>query len=798
MPHASSDSESERVAFGRKRADSSSSRESSPGRPRQKRSFSPTSDDGDLVVPQIPDDDTPPPENRPLIRQALGFTEAVAPSVIQTYEYSSVSSTARKAKFLPGQSVEVPPEPKKRPKKRERKGTYGGHTGRFRLTDVPPLSSPNTAPPPTTTQFNSYPIQQPTPPTSHTGPGTPSGSAQHHTSSFTIQQPSPTPTLHSVSPPITFGFTPPLPTTTPSHSMAPPPSQSYHSYPIPVTQSMSSVPPSSVTPAAFANASVPFSLPQPGSTYNAPPENRGFEDNISIKKATEVTRKDGSARSKPSSSQMRSPPPQTNSVGAVSSYYRRNYDDQMPPADIVVTMQSFPTTTATKKDRSTRRESQTQSNRGHNQSRIHEPPPPPQPRARRMVTLLIADMRSGREDDLLAEVIVPIRPVDYENKEAGFWVQAEDVVEELQQSTSRIEGDAKVFAMRGKYRQIFMRVTWDRRNHKSTHEVSAANLAVTPDRTLQLIVVAPPKNESLPSPVRIPQYLRTESASPEPQSEPRLPSQLQDRSQNQRSEASDSHSRPEPTGNETSRKRQRSPSNYSPSPPSPSPSRDSKRQKLDADAGFSDIPESNTDIHSDDEDTELIEQLDQDLLQSYDSPESDDEEEEVESRITERVDCLLQTDEEWTKFFGYKTKPKHVPAMLQQYRFVKRMVDMYEGRRVPFRSVRGLRIKMVGVKWFIHILKALNLDDDPKFGDDCVETMSLLELYGPEGSRLQDSRVKQEMGNDQDPEYNSKPIKRFLRLLRSIDEKWRAGDTETRPGNSEPVIRGNESAVRDE
>ncbi|KAG7098659.1 hypothetical protein E1B28_000575 [Marasmius oreades] len=796
MPHASSDSEPERVAFGRKRADSSSSRESSPGRGRRKRSFSPTSDDGDLVVPPIADDDTPPPENRPLIRQALGFTASGAPSAIQTYEASSVSSSARKTKFLPGQSVEVLPEPKKRPKKKERKGTYGGHTGRFRLTDVPPLSVATSTLAPTTSQFSSCPAQ-PQPPASFSDPGSSSGFTQHPPSSFATQQPSPTPTHHSVNSPNSYGFSPPPVT---ANSSCPLPLQSYHSYPVSAAQSMTLVAPSHTPPATFATSSsslMAFSLPKPtGLPYINPSGNSGSHSNNTSMK---TTRKVGSTRSKSSSqtpgvsTMTSSPLPESNAPTV--SYYRRNYNDKTLTNSRAASRQSSQTATTGGKDNSARRESQAQSKRSQNQSRIQEPP---LPRPKRMVTLLISDMRSGKEDSLLVEVSVPIRPVEHENKDAGFWAQAEDVVQELQASTSRIEGDAKVFTMRGKYRQIFMRSTWDRRSHLSSWEVSPANLSVASDRTLQLIVVAPPKNESAPSPVHIPQDLRPDSLSPEPQLQPEPQLRPQPpppaRSQNQYSEILCSNVEPEPSQSESSRKRCRSMSS-SPSSKSPTSiySRDSKRPKLSTGPDVSDIPQPTVHTHSDEEDIELIDQLDQDLVQNHDSPGSDDDQEEIESRITERVDCLLQNDEEWPRFFGYKAKPKHVPAMLQQYGFVKRMADRYEGRRVPFRSVRGLRIRM------IHILKALHLDEDPKFGDDCVETMNLLALYGPAGSRLQDPRVKDEMENTQEPEYNSKPIKKFLRLLRSIDEEWKAKGIETTPpGDSEPMIRRNDSAIRDE
>lgn len=64
------------------------------------------------------------------------------------------------------------------------------------------------------------------------------------------------------------------------------------------------------------------------------------------------------------------------------------------------------------------------------------------------------------------------------------------------------------------------------------------------------------------------------------------------------------------------------------------------------------------------------------------------------------------------------------------------------------------------------------LIEDARFGSDCTETLNLVKLYGTHGTRLKDSRVSDMMADTRDPEYNAKPIKRFLRLLREVDEAW--------------------------
>jgi hypothetical protein len=111
---------------------------------KQKRSFTPTSDDG-LVVPPVVDDDTPPPENPPLIRKAVAFSWNTATAPSNTYE-ATVTPTPP-SHFLPGQapsqpSPPPPPAPTKKPtpskqkagrKTRHFNDEFSSQTGRMRL-----------------------------------------------------------------------------------------------------------------------------------------------------------------------------------------------------------------------------------------------------------------------------------------------------------------------------------------------------------------------------------------------------------------------------------------------------------------------------------------------------------------------------------------------------------------------------------------------------------------------------------------------------------------------------------------
>ncbi|EPQ57574.1 hypothetical protein GLOTRDRAFT_37710 [Gloeophyllum trabeum ATCC 11539] len=98
-----------------------------------------------------------------------------------------------------------------------------------------------------------------------------------------------------------------------------------------------------------------------------------------------------------------------------------------------------------------------------------------------MVTLLIEDLRSGHRDPQIAEVQVHLRPHD--DPEHGFWANAREISEQLQAGPSRIDGPARVFSLRGKYRQFFLRVSPDNQDL-----MASANLAVEKDRSLEVFV----------------------------------------------------------------------------------------------------------------------------------------------------------------------------------------------------------------------------------------------------------------------------------------------------------------------
>lgn len=114
---------------------------------KQKRSFSPSWDDGDPEVPPIADDDTPPPE-QPILRQAVAFSwggPSIASTPVNIDTYQATIAPVTTATFLPGQEVALPPAPPKKKAQRTRKPKnnelLAPNLGRFRLKAYDPTTA---------------------------------------------------------------------------------------------------------------------------------------------------------------------------------------------------------------------------------------------------------------------------------------------------------------------------------------------------------------------------------------------------------------------------------------------------------------------------------------------------------------------------------------------------------------------------------------------------------------------------------------------------------------------------------
>ncbi|KAH9917914.1 uncharacterized protein BXZ73DRAFT_23077, partial [Epithele typhae] len=93
----------------------------------------------------------------------------------------------------------------------------------------------------------------------------------------------------------------------------------------------------------------------------------------------------------------------------------------------------------------------------------------------------IEDKRVPNAEGELAEIRVPLKPA--EGPDGGFWADAAEVAKELQNSPSRIDGRAKIYTLRGKFKQYFLRLPTE-----GEKDLKTANLKVTADRTLEVYV----------------------------------------------------------------------------------------------------------------------------------------------------------------------------------------------------------------------------------------------------------------------------------------------------------------------
>ncbi|KIY72348.1 hypothetical protein CYLTODRAFT_45745 [Cylindrobasidium torrendii FP15055 ss-10] len=105
----------------------------------------------------------------------------------------------------------------------------------------------------------------------------------------------------------------------------------------------------------------------------------------------------------------------------------------------------------------------------------------PSPYPVRLLTIYIHDVRSGVSDKQLVEIKVPLAPV--EEPADGFRVDSLDLCEALQSGPWRIDGPAKVYTLRGKFRQFFLRIT--EQNHD---EAMSCELCVSSVRAIDIVV----------------------------------------------------------------------------------------------------------------------------------------------------------------------------------------------------------------------------------------------------------------------------------------------------------------------
>ncbi|KAJ7076394.1 hypothetical protein B0H15DRAFT_600653 [Mycena belliarum] len=372
----------------------------------------------------------------------------------------------------------------------------------------------------------------------------------------------------------------------------------------------------------------------------------------------------------------------------------------------------------------------------------------------RLVTILIEDIRGDVPDSQLVEVRVALRDSEDTIRD-GYWANAEDICKTLQTSPSRIDGPAKVYALRGKYRQMVLKVTADNRDEWVT-----ANVVVNPDRTLDMIV-----QTGLPSGPALGSLGGGRHILP---SEPGAPVQFPPGTGFTNPEQGSRKRRHSPLDDyrdKSIHSRQWSPSTLASSPrgsPSRGPSTSYRSPpSIGAPDARSLLPNHQPQSH----DYSPASFEDQARSES-ESSESEDESEK-HARISKEVDELIQKEPTWIDYFKVSAKPRSASAVLKEYGIVQGFVDKWMGKPVP----SGPLIEKS------HIAQALQIEEleRARYMSDCAETLHLMALYGPEGRRLRDPEVVEKANDGSDPPYNAKPIKRLLKLLRKIDERWVAG-----------------------
>ncbi|KAF5317211.1 hypothetical protein D9611_003983 [Ephemerocybe angulata] len=440
--------------------DSSSSRESSPdsdaGKRKRKRSFSPGSDFGEPEVPPVAQDDTPPPQERPLIRQAVGFGSAFAPSVAPPSSsiYQEPVSITPNAPLLPGQFLEVvkPPPKKTTSKKKKKADPYAGQSGRFRLEayDATPAGAPPTQ--------------------SGAGP---------YSSSFRATQP---PAHRSESPAVRME----------PYRYASTASETVH------TQSERSISPPAPKPSRGSNKSKDSAKSRNRTTTQSQ-SRQPYVDAHTHSRVPSTTPAPASI-----TDHGPSPPPPPSS-GSRNTHYRRDYETgrKLQPSDLEST--AGPSRSGRQSHSSSSPDLPTSSvptspnpNRGHSEGSNGNRK---KQRNVKLVTIFAQDIRSGVVDDQLIEVMVPLRPPP--DPSDGWFADAKDLIEQWQKSPSRIDGPARVYTMRGKYRQMLLRVS-----DSNVDDYTSTNVLVNGKLEVNVVIEDLPTPGQRPARPQVPLDLR--------------------------------------------------------------------------------------------------------------------------------------------------------------------------------------------------------------------------------------------------------------------------------------------------
>ncbi|KAK0461197.1 uncharacterized protein EV420DRAFT_1530856 [Desarmillaria tabescens] len=809
------------VGFGRRREDdSSSSRESSP-RPAQKRSFSPTSDDGDLEIPPLPDDDTPPPPERPIIRQAVAFT-TITPANIDTYEPTEAPRPA--TSFLPGQVVTQPEAPKRktRSKKTKHSDSYPDQVGRFRIKSYDPTAS--TAPPmqqgngPYSSIYRAVPYKERNLASGANAQGSPNTQSSLGESTKSTSK-SPT----SSSAVQTNGTSTAMTSTSPSPNAVPPTNST-----LPNFNSGPSAPPALTSSRPSLSGA---SRPHYRRDYDKDP--LGFGQFVNAQRGSPAG-SDATLASAPAHSPLhaqhngilqgtdlasKAPRNLPRMVTLLISDIRSGIvDRQLAEVKVPLKMADTPDDGfwADAKDICDKLQS--------GPSRIDGPAKvyTLRGRYRQFFLRVSADnvdetissnlsITNQRTIDIVVEQgptpgqipAQPLIPRELRSPSPDL-DQAQRREPDLVQQREHelVQRREHELAQRREYEH--QRRSHDhRRDYEHRHEYDRAQHRYPiPSSSSHS---SHPYGSSSGDYSRRSEYSKKRRHSPVGDydydyrhSQPPPPSMSPPHRSSYPPPPSPSHRSSYPPSPPSPRSsyppmsphsvssypppRPISPGPRAPRPPAPSPyGPNSYHPSFGHPPPFgpnsyhpsvgSVPPKKMKSYATTQKDPMFVTPSDKYGREwDYESPDSDDEAVDVFDKICKRVDPLLQLDRDWKAMFQWRSLPQTVTTVLNQYRFAQRLFDRYEGERVPFKNQKHqYKIERK------HIIRALQMDPEPspeKWASDCTETLKLLELYGPDGSRTQDDRVKKMMDDETEPVYNAKPIKRFLRLLREIDQEY--------------------------
>ncbi|EIN12051.1 hypothetical protein PUNSTDRAFT_125102 [Punctularia strigosozonata HHB-11173 SS5] len=445
-----------------------------------------------------------------------------------------------------------------------------------------------------------------------------------------------------------------------------------------------------------------------------------------------------------------------------------------------------------------------------------------------LLSVYINDMRSRDEDPQFAEFPLPLRT----SPDGHSWtVDAQHLCDALQNSVSRIDGPAKVYVKHEqKYKKYFLRVS---ANHED--ETSPMSLEVRPDKSIEICVESGPANAPVKrlsdrNAARTFQSSSVNYQHKTSRSNTVAPTALSPIVPQKRGYSPE----PPPSGPSYGHYDSRSPPFYGTKGSAKSPTFPRHDSPMDWDAGtpaepypkrtrhdYSSPRPSSSTRHSDRIDSappttptpnyyrERTESVPPTTphrryyRDKYGRPLEDPPprsespagpapvpatraatREEVDRIIAEHIRLSIEEDPEWLEWYPSVAKPQSVPVVLKRYRYAKKKIDFHMDLVTPD-DLQGAPKERIRPE---HVVQALGVpaEEVNKWTRNCLDTLRLLDLYGEKGTRLRDAqviRMAQEEYMPGQPEH-SRPIKRLLKYLKDLDDRWTTDHPEDAPSRT--------------